>query len=69
VAKISLPSSPSDFRPNPNSIFSVLSKGFKRLIHGQILVHERSNYLSTFLSEFMRSVVIVVLLDLLYCIV
>jgi hypothetical protein len=43
--------SPSDFRPI--AIVSVLSKGFERLINGQVLAHvDRSRLLSEFQSRF-----------------
>jgi hypothetical protein len=50
---VASPSCPSDFRPI--TIVSVLSKGFERLINGQILAHahvDRSGLLSEFQSGF-----------------
>jgi hypothetical protein len=48
---VASPSCPSDFRPI--TIVSVLSKGFERLINGQVLAHVyRSGLLSEFQSGF-----------------
>jgi hypothetical protein len=47
VAKVASSSFPSDFRPI--TIVSVLSKGFERLINGQVLAHiYRSGLFSVF---------------------
>jgi hypothetical protein len=51
VVKVASPSCPSDFRPI--TIVSVLSKGFERLINGQVLAHvDRSGLLFEFQSGF-----------------
>jgi hypothetical protein len=51
VSKAASPSCPSDFRPI--TIVSVFSKGFERLINGQVLAHfNRSELKSEFQSGF-----------------
>jgi hypothetical protein len=51
AAKVASPSCPSNF--SPITIMSILSKGFERLINGQVLAHvDRSGLLFEFQSGF-----------------
>jgi hypothetical protein len=53
VAKVGMPSGPSDFRPI--SVVSILFKAFERILHDQVLVHVNNHsLLSDFQSGFRR---------------
>jgi hypothetical protein len=53
--KVGSPSVPSDLRPGPISIVSVLFETFERILHDQLLEHVNGcNLLSDFQSGFRR---------------